>query len=87
MLMNGPYPPDLKQRILSRYGHLSNESGAEFARYLADHGTRKLMLAHLSEINNTPELAHRASAMALSDIPTDVELAVAEPAVPVIFDI
>lgn len=87
MLMNGPYPPDLKQRILSRYGHLSNESGAEFARFLADHGTQKLMLAHLSEINNTPELAHRATVSALSDILSEVELAVAEPAEPVIFEL
>ena len=87
MLMNGPYPPDLKQRILSRYGHLSNESGAEFARYLADHGTQKLMLAHLSEINNTPELAHRASVAALSDLLGGIELAIAEPAEPVIFEL
>ncbi len=87
MLLRGPYPPDLKQRILSRYGHLSNESGAEFARYLADNGTSRLMLAHLSEINNTPELAYRASSNALADISDKVELAVAEPAVPVLFNL
>ena len=85
MLLRGPYPPDLKQRILSRYGHLSNESGAEFARFLADGGTTRLMLAHISEINNTPELAYRASSSALSDILEKVELAVSEPAVPVLF--
>ncbi len=85
MLLCGPYPPDLKQRILSRFGHLSNESGAEFARFLADNGTRRLMLAHISEINNTPELAMRASLSALADISDKVELAVSEPAVPVIF--
>ena len=85
MLLRGPYPPDLKQRILSRYGHLSNESGAEFARFLADNGTTHLMLAHISEINNTPELARKASVSALSDVLDRVELAVCEPAEPVIF--
>lgn len=87
MLLRGPYPPELKQRILSRFGHLSNETGAEFARYLADNGAEKLMLAHLSEINNTPELAYRASASALADIADRVELAVSEPAVPVFFNL
>lgn len=87
MLLRGPYPPELKQRILSRYGHLSNESGAEFARFLADHGTSRLMLAHISEINNTPELAYRASSRALSDILEKIELAVSEPAVPVLFNL
>jgi phosphoribosyl 1,2-cyclic phosphodiesterase len=87
MLLRGPYPPDLKQRILSRYGHLSNESGAEFARFLADNGTTHLMLAHISEINNTPELAYRASHSKLSDIMERVELAVSEPAVPVLFNL
>lgn len=87
MLLNGPYPPELKQRILSRFGHLSNESGAEFARFLADNGAEKLMLAHLSEINNTPELAKKASLSALADILDRVELAVAEPAEPVIFSL
>jgi phosphoribosyl 1,2-cyclic phosphodiesterase len=85
MLLRGPYPPELKQRILSRFGHLSNESGAAFARFLADNGAEKLLLAHLSEINNTPELARKASTLALSDILDKVELAVSEPAEPVIF--
>jgi len=87
MLLRGPYPPELKQRILSRYGHLSNESGAEFARFLADNGTSQLLLAHLSEINNTPELAVRASTAALLDVMDKIELAVAEPAVPVLFNL
>ena len=45
------------------------------------------MLGHLSEENNTPELAHRATVSALSDILSEVELAVAEPAEPVIFEL
>ena len=85
MLLRGPYPPELKQRILSRFGHLSNESGAAFARFLADNGAEKLLLAHISEINNTPELAKKASVCALGDVLDRIELAVAEPAEPVIF--
>lgn len=87
MLKSGPYPPELKQRILSRFGHLSNETGADFARFLADNGAEKLMLAHISEINNTPELAYRAASAALADIADRIELAVAEPAVPVFFNL
>lgn len=58
MLINGPYPPSLKKRILSDFGHLSNKSCAEAACYLASCGTKNIMLAHLSEHNNTPELAY-----------------------------
>ena len=56
MLKNGPYPESLKRRIRSRRGHLSNPAAAECLR-----GFRKdlprIILAHLSEINNTPEKA------------------------------
>ncbi len=58
MLINGPYPPSLKKRILSDFGHLSNKNCAEAAGYLASCGTKNIMLAHLSEHNNTPELAY-----------------------------
>jgi len=57
MLRHGPYPDRLKRRIAGPYGHLSN---AEAARLLAASlGTslRRLVLAHLSEVNNTPQLA------------------------------
>ena len=57
MLHRGPYPYDLKQRIASRRGHLSNPDSAAFAAKLFANGTRALMLAHLSQENNTPELA------------------------------
>ncbi len=57
MLMMGPYPHELKLRIASRYGHLSNSDSAEFAATLASSGTKHFMLAHLSEENNTPQLA------------------------------
>ena len=57
MLAEGPYTHDLKQRIASRKGHLSNGDCADFCARLAANGTKRLLLAHLSEINNLPELA------------------------------
>ena len=57
MLKNGPYPYDLKKRILSNRGHLSNKSSATFGAHLAAKGTKAFMLAHLSEENNTPDTA------------------------------
>ncbi len=57
MLMNGPYRWPLKQRIRGPQGHLSNEDAAEFALELAKDGTKIIFLGHLSQQNNTPELA------------------------------
>lgn len=57
MLTEGPYPYDLKKRILSKRGHLSNEDSAQLSSYLASHGTRSFILAHLSRENNTPDIA------------------------------
>ncbi len=54
---SGPYPPGLKARILGKYGHLSNEAGAELAVRAARAGARAVVLAHLSARNNTPEHA------------------------------
>lgn len=56
-LMSGPYPYYLKQRILGDGGHLSNEDSGELCCELAASGTSKLVLAHLSRENNTPERA------------------------------
>ena len=56
-LQSGPYPPYLKRRILGDGGHLSNEASGELCCDLAEHGTEKLILAHLSQENNTPERA------------------------------
>ena len=67
MLMEGPYPYHLKQRILSRRGHLCNADCASLALTLADRGTRAFLLAHLSEKNNTPELAYDEVFSVLSD--------------------
>ena len=57
MLMTGPYPYELKLRVDSKRGHLSNRECADLAIELAENGTRAFMLAHLSAENNTPELA------------------------------
>ncbi len=67
MLMDGPYPYDLKKRVASRRGHLSNSDSAAFAARLCAAGTRSLMLAHLSAENNTPDTAYDACMGAVGD--------------------
>ena len=76
-LLSGSYPYCLKERILGRYGHLSNEAAAEFARICAESGTREIVLAHLSHENNTPAMAHSAVAQALAVLDTPPLLSVA----------
>ena len=53
-LRRGPYSANLKRRISSRYGHLSNRQAADAAVALAPHGLKDLVLAHLSKTNNSP---------------------------------
>jgi phosphoribosyl 1,2-cyclic phosphodiesterase len=65
MLRIGPYPWSVKQRVMSRVGHLSNESLAEFFAGDYDGGASYIVLAHLSEQNNHPEIARRAAEKAL----------------------
>ncbi len=57
MLRDGPYPYNLKKRILSDEGHLSNDKCAWLATQLAIWGTKRILLGHLSEQNNTPQKA------------------------------
>ena len=57
MLLNGSYPYMLKRRILSNIGHLSNETCSEFLPHLVRSGTTRLLLAHLSQENNMPQIA------------------------------
>ena len=57
MLKNGPYPIYLQERILSEYGHLSNDDCAKTISTLYEKGTKNFLLAHISTHNNTPELA------------------------------
>jgi len=87
MLKKGPYPWELKQRIMSRVGHLSNRNAAEILFNISStRKTPQIILAHLSEENNLPELAEKEVrdlferfdrdlkhlAVALQDVPTDV---------------
>lgn len=88
MLENGPYPMSLVRRISGRTGHLSNRSCACIAPVLARCGTKSIVLAHLSETNNTPEKAYSASLEKLTeygvkvhgvDFAADLKLQVAPP--------
>jgi len=65
MLRDGPYPWAVKQRVLSRVGHLSNDAASEFLLTAYDGQARYVILAHLSENNNLPELARVAAERAL----------------------
>lgn len=65
MLRVGPYPWSVKQRVLSRLGHLSNEALADFISNDYDGEAEYLILAHLSEQNNHPEVARTAAERAL----------------------
>lgn len=57
MLENGTYPVSLKKRILSKKGHLSNQACADCAALIAGNGVKNIMLAHLSDENNRPNIA------------------------------
>src|SRR5271168_844629 len=70
MLRDGPYPWSVKQRVLSRVGHLSNNATAEFLQKDYDGGASWIILGHLSESNNAPELALLSAEQALGGQPT-----------------
>ena len=67
MLKDGPYPWAVKQRVLSRVGHLSNHTTAEFLARDYDGGAAYIVLGHLSEANNAPELALLAAEQAIGN--------------------
>ncbi len=81
MLLSGPYPYHLKRRILSDYGHLSNENSAKLAGFLAERGTKHFVLGHLSKENNYPPTAEATVRAALSAF-SDITLSVASPDAP-----
>jgi len=54
LLLTGPYPPHLKQRVCGRHGHLSNPNSCALLKELYHEGLRSVVLAHLSEVNNSP---------------------------------
>jgi phosphoribosyl 1,2-cyclic phosphodiesterase len=66
MLRDGPYPWSVKQRVLSRVGHLSNDAASDFLSSGYDGQAAYVILAHLSESNNLPELARVTADRALS---------------------
>jgi len=67
MLRDGPYPWSVKQRVMSRVGHLSNEAAAGFLEKNYDGRATYIVLAHLSESNNLPELARVSAEWALRE--------------------
>jgi len=68
MLLRGPYPPDLKKRIIQGHGHMSNDQCASAIKEIYHPGLKDLFLCHLSENNNTPELAYTNACSALESI-------------------
>lgn len=66
MLAAGPYPAALKQRVGGQFGHLSNDQAAALLGEVDTSGLQHVVAAHLSEQNNTPELARAALADALN---------------------
>jgi len=67
LLKIGPYPWELKRRVLGRRGHLSNRALGEFLRHRFDGSATDIFLAHLSRQNNEPQLAFSAAAEAVRD--------------------
>lgn len=67
MLKTGPYPLALQQRVRSSHGHLANEDAALFLHELMHENLQCVVLAHLSETNNLPELAKKAASRVNGD--------------------
>ena len=86
MLRRGPYPANLKLRILSELGHLSNNACAAELPYLLKNGTTRIVLGHLSMQNNMPTIALSAARATLASIGaadgSDCILKVAKPKTP-----
>lgn len=93
MLATGPYPPFLRRRVASRRGHLDNRQTRTLLARIADPVLECVVLAHLSETNNEPGLAHAAAADALDGAPVTIVVAdrrtpgpLLEPANDAVFD-
>ena len=69
MLEVGPYPYELKRRILGEFGHLSNEASGQLIKGLLKDHVSGLMLGHLSKENNFEELAYETVKQEISDNP------------------
>jgi phosphoribosyl 1,2-cyclic phosphodiesterase len=79
MLKVGPYPWSVKQRVMGRNGHLSNDMVSDYILDGLDGRLRTLVLGHLSEHNNHPAIVHLAAAQALRRRSCTARLIVAEP--------
>jgi phosphoribosyl 1,2-cyclic phosphodiesterase len=79
MLKVGPYPWSIKQRVMGRMGHLSNDVASGFIRDDLDTRTSTLILGHLSEHNNHPEIVRLVASQALDGRSLFTQLVVAEP--------
>lgn len=78
LLASGPYPERLKERIASRLGHLANGAAARLLREVDCSRLQHVIAAHLSQQNNTPELARAALAGALNCAPEWIAVATQE---------
>ena len=78
MLMDGPYPFMLKQRVIGDKGHLSNHTTGKILSEVVGNNTQKIILAHLSEKNNTEELAYNTVKDILDANDIHIELEVAK---------
>jgi phosphoribosyl 1,2-cyclic phosphodiesterase len=81
MLRVGPYPWSVKQRVMSRRGHLSNEVAARFIEHDLDARVSTVVLGHISEHNNHPELVRNLGMKALDGRALFTKLIVANPGV------
>ena len=79
MLASGPYPVFLKQRVAARSGHLSNADCATALTAVAHRGLTHIVLAHLSRVNNSPDVARASASAALRRAGWRGQLAVAGP--------
>ena len=82
MLKVGPYPWSVKQRVMGRNGHLSNEVACNFVKDGLDSRTSTLILGHLSGHNNHPELVRLMGSQALNGRSAGTKLVIAEPSRP-----
>src|SRR5580700_1327293 len=78
MLRVGPYPWSVKQRVLSRNGHLSNAHTCDYLEQDMDSGVQTLILGHLSEFNNHPEIVRMGAAQSLEQRGLQPRLVIAE---------
>src|SRR6202167_6175146 len=79
MLKVGPYPWAIKQRVMSRMGHLSNDASFSFIREDLDFRTSTLILGHISEHNNHPALGEQAAEQAMNGRSLFTKLVLADP--------